>query len=664
MVLGWRKAFCTSKIPKEHEQDSSIIKDKSESSPSPTLTSRFTGFFSNTSTLPLQTQPPTPTLRCKTAPPNAAVPSISGPQTPKLQCKTRCSQKFFHRSIPSSPRSPSTFSLLKSSLRLSKISCGICLQRVKMGQGTAIFTAECGHIFHFSCIGGHVTKQGSLTCPVCSSTWKDMHLLNHQKPHHDQNIGVLKVYNDDEPISSPASAVRFNPIPESDETEEENEDSPGFSVGVPTEMMKSRNIEIALLPDAAVVSVAKSSETYAVVLKIRAPAAPLGLGRCPMDLVMVLEVSRSVTAEKLHLMKKAMRLIVSSLSAADRLSIVAFSTTSKRLLPLRRMTTAGRRSARRIIDAVVAIDGNATSAADSLKKAVKVIEDRREKNPTASVFLFSDGHHGGPPISSASFSDSDIPIHTVSLSACLNEPHYDAFAKSIIGLFSVVIQDLKFQLGYVAPGSAPAEITAVYSQYGKSSFLGSGSSWCRVGNLHSKEEREFLIELEVPSIGGSLERQLSIRCSYKDPSTQQPIYDEERLLVIPRARAVGSSTPNIQRIRCLFLATRAIAESRRLVERNDATRARHMLASARALVLQSGSNEEFAQRLEVELGELSWKKKAQVARRREAVEVEEKAEPLTPASAWRAAERLAKVAIMRKSLNRVSDLHGFENAGF
>ena len=39
-------------------------------------------------------------------------------------------------------------------------------------------------------------------------------------------------------------------------------------------------------------------------------------------------------------------------------------------------------------------------------------------------------------------------------------------------------------------------------------------------------------------------------------------------------------------------------------------------------------------------------------------------EPLTPTSAWRAAEQLAKVAIMRKSMNRVSALHGFVNARF
>ncbi|KAM1120112.1 hypothetical protein TB2_044156 [Malus domestica] len=44
--------------------------------------------------------------------------------------------------------------------------------------------------------------------------------------------------------------------------------------------------------------------------------------------------------------------------------------------------------------------------------------------------------------------------------------------------------------------------------------------------------------------------------------------------------------------------------------------------------------------------------------------VDENGEPLTPSSAWREAEKLAKVAIMKKSLNRVSDLHGFENARF
>ncbi|KAK6125371.1 hypothetical protein DH2020_040888 [Rehmannia glutinosa] len=658
MVLGWRRAFCTS-IPKaQSERDTQIIRQQSD--PSPRLRSRLGGFFSEPTTPRLQSQPVSPTLRCRTTatppapPPNAAVPSDNKhPQSPKLKCKTRNSPRFFHRSAPSSPRSPSAFSLLKSSLRPSK--------SVKTGQGTAIFTAECGHTFHFPCITAHMKKQGSLTCPICNFTWKEMHLLNINNSQQAQKRDdvfcrdsnskindkrcVLKVYNDDEPLSSPTSGARFNPIPESDETEEENEEFPGFFVTnnvVPVDT-KTRNVEVALLSEAAVVSVGNTSETYAVVLKLKAPAAP------PRD--------------KLHLMRKVMRMVVSSLSAADRLSIVAFSTTSKRLLPLRRMTTAGKRSARRIIDAVVSLDGGASSVTDSLKKAAKVIEDRREKNPTASIMLLSDGHRSGPLVTSTRFSQLEIPVHSVNLSACLNASPDNTLAKCITGLLGEVMQDLKIQLGFTS-GSAPAEISAVYSYTGRPAFVGFGSSWCRVGDFHSEEERELLIELKVPSSLGGAHRLLSVRCAYKDPSTRQTICDKERRLLIPRPRAVGSSTRDIQRLRCLFVTTRAVAESRRMVERNDVVGAHHMLASARALVLQSGSGsgEEFVRGLEAELAELNWKRRNN--EEREAATVDVKAEPLTPTSAWRAAERLAKVAIMRKSLNRVSDLHGFENARF
>ncbi|KAL7131710.1 hypothetical protein ABFS83_12G022300 [Erythranthe nasuta] len=682
MVLGWRRAFCTS-VPKDEERNSPIIRDhKSDPNPtpSPRIRSRFVGFFSNPSTP--RSQSPTPTLRCRTAaaaapPPRAAVRSSSAPQSPRLQCRTRDSRRFFHRSNPSSPRSPSAaFSLLKSSVGISKSGCGICLERVKAGQGTAIFTAECGHSFHFPCIAAHVKTQGSLTCPICSSTWKEIHLLN-SSDHHgksstdaicgdskakcDSRSAALKVYNDDESLSSPTSGARFNPIPESDETEEESEDFPGFSIAnraSPAEV-KARNMEVALLPEAAVVSVGKSSESYAVVLKIKAPAAPVP--RAPIDLVAVLNVGGSITAEKLHLMKKALRVVVSHLTAADRMSIVAFSTTSKRLLPLRRMGPAGRRSARRIIDAVVSLDGAANCAADSVKKAAKVIEDRREKNPAATIVLFSDGHRSGPLVSSAIFPGLNIPVHSISLSACINAPPDGTFLKSVTGLLSMVMQDLKIRLGFTS-GSSPAEISAVYSYAGKPAFLGSGSSWIRVGDLHSEEEREFLVELKVPSsFSGAQHRILSIRCSYSDPLTQQPVFDKDRSLVIPRPRA-------IQRLKCLFVATRAVAESRRLAERNDVAGAQHMLASGRALILQTGSGEEFLRLLEAELAELSWKRNDRLqiksSRESDTARAEEKAEPITPLSAWRAAERLAKVAIMRKSLNRVSDLHGFENARF
>ncbi|CAN4079855.1 unnamed protein product [Withania somnifera] len=708
MVLGWRRAFCTS-IPRDRDTKE-IKQDNTNPTPSPTINSKF-GVFSN----PRFQSPPVSSslLRCRTA----TVQAASAPGSPKLQCKIKNSPKFFYRSTPTSPRSPSTFSLLKSSLSFYKTKCGTCLQTVKTGQGTAIFTAECSHSFHFPCIAALLGKQTALVCPVCNSEWKELPLLSihdTQKPvkleektirevspppkaktdvkftneSSFQGRLILKVYNDDEPLMSPTSGARFNPIPESDEYGEENdnvvEEFQGFFVHPNVKQVKESlvnftNFEARLLPEAAVVSVGRSYETYVIILKLKAPPALARTARrAPIDLVMVLDVSGKMKPQNIQMMKRAMRLVISSLSSSDRLSIVAFSTTSKRILPLRRMTTSGKRSARRIVDSIVVLDGTGTSASDALKKAAKVLEDRRERNPFASIILLSDNPNERPTTTISTnhryqssivstctrFNNLEIPVHSVGL----NQSDDDVFTKFIGDKLNVAVQDLKVQLGFVS-GSAPAEVAAVYSYTNRPASLGSGS--LRLGDFSADEERELLVELKVPTSAIGTHHVLSVRCSYKDPSTRELVYCKEQALLVPRPHAVRSSTPNIQRLKDLFISTRAVAESRRMVERNDLTGAHHMLSSARALLVQSNSSSasEFVHRLETELSELHHKRQIQTLSRppqlhRRRINVEDEAEPLTPTSAWRAAERLAKVAIMRKSLNRVSDLHGFEDARF
>ncbi|XP_059293442.1 E3 ubiquitin-protein ligase WAV3-like isoform X2 [Lycium ferocissimum] len=692
MVLGWRRAFCTS-IPRDQKKQDNT--NTNPSTPSPRLSSKF-GFFSNPSTPRLQSPPVSSSLlRCRTttAPPSTAtVTAASAPGSPKLQCKiTKNSPRFFNRSTPSSPRSPSTFSLIKSSFRFPKTKCGVCLQTVRTGQGTAIFTAECSHSFHFPCIAALLRKQTALVCPVCNSEWKELPLLsihdNTQKPlkveektirevsispspkakrdiKFTNERPILKVYNDDEPLMSPTSGARFNPIPESDEYDEDNvvEEFQGFFVDakVKGSSVNLTNFEARLLPEAAVVSVGRSYETYVIILKLKSPPALTTTARrAPIDLVMVLDVSGKMKPQNIQMMKRAMRLLTSSLSSSDRLSIVAFSTTSKRLLPLRRMTSNGKRSARRIVDAIVPLDGTGTSASDALKKAAKVLEDRRERNPVASIMLLSD-----TPSERSTTTISTYPVHSIGV----NQSNDEVFTKFI----NVVVRDVRVQLGFVS-GSAPAEVAAVYSYTNRPSALGSGS--VRLGDFYAEEERKLLVELKVPTSAIGTHHVLSVKCSYKDPSTQELINCKEQALLVPRPHAVRSSTPNIQRLRDLFISTRAVAESRRMIERNDLTGAHHMLSSARALLVQSNSSSagEFVHGLETELSELHHKRQTQAQtqsqqphRRRINVQQREddKAEPLTPTSAWRAAERLAKVAIMRKSLNRVSDLHGFEDARF
>ncbi|CBI39951.3 hypothetical protein VitviT2T_022919 [Vitis vinifera] len=166
-----------------------------KSSPSPRSGTKL-GLFSsgsNTSTPRMQSQPVSrPSLRCRTTVAAAQTPSID--ESPKLQAKTTTptdtvkTPRSLLSSNPSSPRSPLKFSIFRNSFKLRN-SYGICLQSVKTGQGTTIYTAECSHAFHFSCIAAHVRKQGSLVCPVCNTTWKDEPLLmihKNRKPEEDE----------------------------------------------------------------------------------------------------------------------------------------------------------------------------------------------------------------------------------------------------------------------------------------------------------------------------------------------------------------------------------------------------------------------------------------------------------------------------------------------
>ncbi|XP_043711163.1 E3 ubiquitin-protein ligase WAV3-like [Telopea speciosissima] len=785
MGTGWRRAFCTSISRDRESATAEKLMSSNSPSPSPKNCSKLGGFImsgvSNPSTPRLQSQPvSSPRLRCRTT--TDTPPTCPAQDVPKLQCKTTVttsgataaaapstmtrSPRFSKTSNPSSPRSPLRFSLFKANLRLSRSSCGICLQSVKTGQGTAIFTAECSHAFHFPCIAAHVRKHGSLFCPVCNTSWGEVPLLaihknqllssqsveeNEQDKEHKragtkeekrreteppcsirdvntkQDQQQLKqsdprVYDDDEPLLSPTAGGRFVSIPEADENgeeipeEDEIEEFQGFFVNPNSSSTiktttydgtvngrDSRNVEVTLLPEAAVVSVGRSHETYVVALKVKAPPPPARVSttaplldpsrRAPIDLVTVLDVSGSMTGAKLHMLKRAMRLVISSLVSSDRLSIVAFSATSKRLLPLRRMTAHGQRSARRIIDRLFC--GQGTSVGDALRKAAKVLEDRRERNPVASIMLLSDGQEERisrtksadrrctyRQVSSTRFAHLEIPVHGFGFRENGNQPHShepaeDAFAKCVGGLLSVVMQDLRLQIGFCS-GTAPADIVAVYTRGGRPTLLGSGT--VRLGDLYAEEEREFLVEMRVPITAIGAHHVISVRSCYRDPASQEVMYGREQALLVPRPHAIRSSAPKIERLRNLFVTTKAIAEARRLVEHNELSSAHHLLASSRALLMQSSSisADECLRGLEAELAELHWRRQQQqdnhqiqrrgiagVVREKEpAGYLDENGEPLTPTSAWRAAERLAKVAIMRKSLNRVGDLHGFENARF
>ncbi|XP_075499516.1 E3 ubiquitin-protein ligase WAV3-like [Primulina tabacum] len=51
--------------------------------------------------------------------------------------------------------------------------CSICLDPLNYSSDQAIFTAQCSHAFHFSCISSNV-RHGSVTCPICRARWTQL----------------------------------------------------------------------------------------------------------------------------------------------------------------------------------------------------------------------------------------------------------------------------------------------------------------------------------------------------------------------------------------------------------------------------------------------------------------------------------------------------------
>ncbi|GAU32946.1 hypothetical protein TSUD_153630 [Trifolium subterraneum] len=588
MVAGWKRAFYTSKDKEakvlgesHHHQQQHLDLDNINGSP------KFT--FSST--------PPTsPNLHCRTL--DSPLPDNKSNNSPKW----------------STPNSPSSYySLLKATLRLSKSLCGICTQSVKTGEGKAIFTSECSHTFHFPCIAAHVKKQQIITCPVCGINWNDLQPEKTAEENTKQNVKTtslkLPIYNDDEPLLLSTSISRFSTIPETEENEEGGEEQENEENKEPIQfqgfdVISTRTFDAFLLPETALVASNKSLETLVAVLKVKAKSCNVVANRPPVDLVTVLDIGSSISGEDFLMLKRSMQIVISSLGSSDRLSVVEFSGGSKRLYPLRRMTGRGRRSARRIVDALSVndlISDETPTRKEALKKAAKILEDRRQKNPVSKIILLTNGYEDRR-LSSTSFSHLEIPVHALNYSHAL---HDGAFSERVQNLLRVLAQDIKFEFQNTITG----DITAVHSP-----------DSATIIDLHAAEERELLVELKLPSSRGSHTNALSVRSSYRDSFTQEMVHSKECSIIVPRPRTVGSLDPKIKRL--IRLHARA---------HSPVKKSSHETAQAEETEPQLRSH---------------------------------KMELLTPVSAWKVAEKLAKVAIMRKSMNKVSDLHGFEDARF
>ncbi|KAM7267535.1 hypothetical protein ACFE04_009701 [Oxalis oulophora] len=552
---------------------------------------------------------------------------------------------------------------------------------MKQGGGQAIFTAECSHSFHFHCIASNV-KHGNQICPVCRAKWKEIPLqgstLNSPSPRPSsmgptgwpQNDAMMTVVRRLPSTRRDLSRRHIVPVfrartPEPDifDDDESLDHQPEKNISATNtpDQSLARTIDIRTYPEVSEVSKSNSSGDFTVLVHLKASSTTARQNsgsshtslpqlsqtpRVPVDLVTVLDISGSMAGTKLALLKRAMGFVIQNLGSNDRLSVIAFSSTARRLFPLRRMSDTGKHQALQAVNSLVANGG--TNIAEGLRKGAKIMEDRREKNSVASIILLSDGQDtytlSSPganqtqpnyqmllplSIQGVNNSGSKIPVHVFGFGADHDSSSMhsiseisggtfsfieteaviqDAFAQCIGGLMSVVVQELQVEIECMHPSIRLGSVKA--GNYTSRVVNNGRTGFVDVGDLYADEERDFLVSVNIPSdSSGNPTSLLKVKCVYKDSLTKEISMLESGELEMPRpdfSRHMEVSI-EVDRQRNRFQAADAMAHARNAAERGDLSGAISILEKCRRILsgtVSAKSRDSLCVVLDAELKEM------------------------------------------------------------
>ncbi|KAH9288086.1 hypothetical protein KI387_032203 [Taxus chinensis] len=517
-------------------------------------------------------------------------------------------------------------------------------------------------------------------------------------PQSARHVIEPNVFNDDEPLEPRTSGGNRS------EEEDRNESDANFGMAIGrSEALDSRekttqeqysglegkevdkkSVQLETFPEFAAIPHSEGCEKFTVLVHLKAPLSTAkqlrneqnertwaivnpsvtldtSRDRAPIDLVTVLDVSGSMAGTKLALLKRAMGFVIHNLGPMDRLSVIAFSSTARRLFPLQRMSEGGRQLALQAVNGLVSTGG--TNIAEGLKKGAKVLEDRREQNPVCSIILLSDGqdtynvgnHRQSPFLSNprrgvdyqsllpgtirqpSQQGDTRIPVHTFGFGTdhdsgsmhSISETSggtfsfietesviQDAFAQCIGGLLSVVIQDMQVNISCASSG---VQLSSIQAGSYMSDIVENGQQGLvKIGDLYAEEERDFLVNIKLPAFTRPANSSspnemevMKVSCSYKDPVSQETIQTPAKELSIERPDSVSSEqhvvSLEVDRQRNRLCTAESIAEARALADRGDLPGAQFVLGNRRTALQESSSaqaGDQLCASLEAELKEI------------------------------------------------------------
>jgi len=144
------------------------------------------------------------------------------------------------------------------------------------------------------------------------------------------------------------------------------------------------------IPERATVAFSEVRREFLGVAEIIAPSSP-NKARPPVDIICVLDTSRSMKGTRINLLKKTMNRFISAIHDGDRLGIITFNRTATVALPLTEMGKDAREAANKVIKTLRIRGG--TNIEEGLRVGTTMVLERKGEvaKRVCSIIFFTDG---------------------------------------------------------------------------------------------------------------------------------------------------------------------------------------------------------------------------------------------------------------------------------
>ncbi|CAF1320341.1 unnamed protein product [Rotaria sordida] len=442
--------------------------------------------------------------------------------------------------------------------------CSICLGAL-VQPGMDLFKTACQHQFHFVCLAKSVEAQNH-ECPLCRTRLDSLSQII-QTPVQSTSAPVQVPIQAAATPSSTASGFwstlrrslsnayswvsknssqsqassthvnQFEQLSYSNSSEDLVDEAAVRALSARIQAARQRaangTTELALITTTTTLEFGgqvstQASNIYGMVtlkapslLPITASEKELNELRVPIDLVCVVDQSGSMRGEKIALLKKTLDYIIDQMSSLDRLAIVSFDTKAYDRSNGLNMMTHAKQQALHTAVAQNILAGGGTYIGSGLEMGIRMLINRRTKNPVGAMLLLTDGqdnqHHDYSQLMRTL--PDGVVCHTFGyglghraalLSQLAEQGHGGtftfidqvdsialAFATALGTLFTCVAQNLNVKLEF----DGSYAVTHSHSIYRHEPVqLPSSQVTFKLNDLNSEESRNLVFQLNVPAL--------------------------------------------------------------------------------------------------------------------------------------------------------------------